>query len=320
MNKVLSKVKIGSKNTITRKIHFFHFDIKELRARSNNFHHHTNPMEIFEKISRLSFMGNHPKSRFMYYSNNDVSFLNDVNIIGNKVRGKFAISRRSSLPELEIDGSLAPLNIPANSGLAEITHFIYFHDQKVIGVEFNFYGPRTNSLKNYLLEKSQNFSNPFEYIDIKPILNMDLDFQLHDIGEISLMQMEVARNELAILKELDQDLFSAFDTASKVSDAESVEIILRKKKYSREGFSLPFSKKKLKELLSIEDNRQKINKLKVNAESETEHINKTFDLLEDKMIMSKQIIVLDKRSRAVDSESMFEKIEEAYIELKENFE
>lgn len=314
-----TKLKIKKPKTIERKIHFFKFDIKELRSGSNDFHDHSNPFDIFEKISKLSFVGNHQKSRFMYYSNNDVSFLNNVQISQNKIRGKFAISRRSSLPELEKDGVLEPLNIPANSGLAEITHFIYYHDEKVLGVEFNFHGPRTTSLVSYLLQKSKNFKNPFEYIYLNPILNKDLDNRLKEIGEINLLQMEVARNELSIIKELDEDLFSAFNSAAKVSDAESVEIIMRKKKYAREGFAWPFSIQKLKSILSTEDNRQKINKLKVDAESKSEEKSRMFDLLEDKMIKSKQVVTIDNRSRSVDSESMFEKIEEAFSELNGNF-
>lgn len=315
----IGKIKLKKPKHIERKIHFFKFDIKELQGGSNDFHEHSNPFEIFEGISKLGFAGNHRKSRFLYYPNNDVSFLNDVKINQNEIRGKFAISRRSALPELEKDGELEPLNIPANSGLAEITHFIYFHDKKVLGVEFNFHGPRASSLVSYLLSKSKNFKNPFEYIDLNPILNKDLDILLNEIGEINFFQMEVARNELSIIQELDEDLFSAFDSAAKVSDAESVEIIMRKKRYAREGFKWPFTKSKLKSLLSTDDNRQKINRLKVNAESKSEEKSRLFDLLEDKMIKSKQVVTLDNKSRSVDSNSMFEKIEEAYKELKDNF-
>lgn len=314
------KIKIRKSNTITRKIHFFKFEIKEIRSGSNDFYDHSDPFTIFEEISKLNFAGNHKKSRFLYTKNDDVIFLFDVLTKPDKeIRGKFALSRRSSLPELERNGKLEPLNIPANSGLAEITHFIYYHQEKVLGVEFNFYGPRPTSLANYLMEKSKNFQNPFEYINLYPILNKDLDIQLNEIGEINLLQMEVARNELSILKELDEDLFSAFEAASKVSDAESVEIILRKKKYSREGFKWPFSKEKIKELLSTDDNRQKINKFKIDAESKTAEKSRLYDLLEDKMIKSKEVVTIDNRSRSVDSESMFKKINEAYDELKGNF-
>lgn len=310
---------IMTNNTIRRKIHFFHFDILELQSGSSSFHKHSNPTEVFEEIASLAFMGDHTQSRFLYYANNDVSFLNDVSIERNIVKGSFAVSRRSALPELETGGILEPLIIPENSGLAEITHFIFYPEKSVIGVEFNFFGPRTNSLRTYLLEKSRNFNMPFEHISLSPILNQDLDVQLRDMGEINLLTMEIARNEISIIEELDQDLYSAFESAAKVSDAESVEIVLRKKKYSRGGFPLPFSKVRLKELFSIGDNRQKINKLKVDAESHSEEINKVFDLLEDKMIVSKKVTTLGERSRSVNSESMFEKIEEAYNELKDNF-
>lgn len=308
-----------SNQTITRKIHFFHFEVMELPSGAKKFNKHSDPERIFKEIADLELKGDHERSRFKYYPNNDVSFLNDISVEGNTIKGRYAISRRSALPELETGGILQPLNIPKNSGLAEITHFIYFPEEDIIGVEFNFFGPRANSLRYYLTEKSRNTNKPFEYIELNPILNQDLDTQLQDLGEINLFQMEIARNELSIIEELDRDLHSAFESAARVSDAESVEVILRKKRYSREGFPLPFSKGKIKELLSIGDNRQKINKMKVNAESISEEVNKDFDLLEDKMIISKKIATLGSRSRSVDSESMFDNIMEAYNELKENF-
>lgn len=306
-------------NEITRKIHFFHFDFFELPAGEKGFKAYPTPQNIFDEISSLELKGDHIKSRFKYYPNNDVSFLNDVTCESNCIKGRYAISRRSSLPELETNGVLHPLDIPRNSGLAEITHFILYPELGILGVEFNFFGPRASSLKNYLLEKSRNFSKPIEYIELNPILNQDVDTLLQDMGEVNMFQMEIARNELSLVEELDRDLHSAFESASRVSDAESVEVVLRKKKYSRSGFPFPISKDALKELLSIGDNRQKINKIKVDAESRFEEQNKTFDLLEDKMITSKKITTLGNRSRSVDSESMFNKIEEAFQELKDNF-
>lgn len=303
--------------SITRKIHFFRFHVHELQG--NEFQTHSNPVEVIENIAKLKFMGDHDKSRFYFYPNNDVCFLHDVNIKDNRVEGRFALSRRSSLPELEKDGILEPLKIPHNSGLAEITHFIFYPDNNVLGVEFNFFGPRANSLSFYLRNKSRNFEKPFEYIELSPILNQDIDALLKDVGEVNLFEMEVARNELEVVKELNEDLYSAFESAANVSDAESVEVVLRKKRYSREGFTFPFSRKKIKELLSTGDNRQKINKFRVNAESHSEKQKKDFDLLEDKMIVSKKVTALGERSRSIDSSDMFAKIREAYNELKDNF-
>lgn len=293
----------------------------ELQLSSSDFHVHPDAVGVIKQISNLKFAGNAKQSRFLYLANDDVIFL-QAEVLGSNIHGKFALSRRSALPELEEQGVLKKLDIPPNSGLAEVTHFIYFSKRGVLGVEFNFFGPRTNMLRDYLLEKSKNFSNQFEYIEVNPILNQDIDQTLRNMGEVSILQIEVARNELEVIKELDQDLHSAFDSAAEVSDAESVEIILRKKKYSRGGFSFPFSKSKIKELLSKEGNREKFNKLKAVAESKSsmdETESKTYDLLQDKMITSKKVTTTDKRSRSVESSDMFEKIEEAFNELNEQF-
>lgn len=307
-------------NTVRRKIHFFHLKLLELPGGSKDFQKHLDTQRILSEIASFPFLGDHQQSRFLNHQNNDVSFLNDIDAtVAKQIRGRFALSRRSALPNLETGGVLSPLNIPANSGLAEITHFIYFPNKEVIGIEFNFNGLRPTAMKNYLLEKSRNTHKPFEYIELNPILNKDLDLQLQDMGELNLFSMEISRNDLAIVEELDRDLHSAFKSAADVSDAETVEVTLKKKKYSRGGFPLPFSKEKIKELLSTGDNRQKINRLSTYAESKSDNSSKRFDLLEDKMIRSKKVTTIDPRSKAVDSTSMFSVIEEAYTELEDNF-
>ncbi|MBX0319739.1 hypothetical protein [Shouchella clausii] len=318
----MAKYKVKKSKDIERKIHFFYVRFSQTQVSSSNFADHPDPGEIINRIADLQFRGEHLKSRYKHYPNDDVSFLIDTEMSEKEdyLKGRFAISRRSALPELEVEGALKTLSIPANSGLAEITHFIYFKEKKILGVEFNFHGPRATALTNYLEEKSNNFKDRFDFVEIRPILNQDIDAQLQDVGEVNLFKMEVARNELELLRELDEDLHSAFEGAAKVSDEfESIEVALIKKKYSRGGFRLPFTRKSLKELLSKDDNRQKINSLKVDAESISDGKAKVFDLLEDKMIVSKKIAAQSPISRSVDSKSMFQKIEEAYNELKDNF-
>lgn len=305
---------------IERKIHFFYMRAYELKVGSNEMNRHSDPADIITQISGLPFAGAATQSRFRRLQSGDVNFIELANNQGpGIIRGKFALSRRSALPELEQQGVLTQLNIPPNSGLAELTHFVYYPTTDVLGVEFNFYGPRTSALRDYLRIKSRNFKNPIEYIDTTPILNQDIDSLLRDMGEVNIFQMEVARNELNIVEELNNDLQSAFKAAANLSDAESVEVVLRKRKYAREGFPFPFSVRKLKEFLSSTDNRERVNKFKVNAASVREERNKNFDLLEDKMVAAKKVATIDSRRRSVDSDSMFNAIEEAYDELSDNF-
>ncbi|MCP1309254.1 hypothetical protein [Paenibacillus tyrfis] len=307
--------------TINRKIHFFRINMSELRQGSNSLHPHTDPYGVFDYISKLQFNDNDPLSRYLYLPSGDVNLIEmDSTSTASEIKGRFAVSRRTSLPELEDQGVLTGLNIPANAGLAEITHFIYYPIAGVIGLEFNFYGPRATALKDYVVEKSRTYSNPTVHIEITPILNLDVDRQVRSIGdEVSLVQIEMAKNSIAITEQLDTSLKNAFEAAASISEAETVEVILRKKKYSKNGFGFPFVKQKLIDFLSQQTNREQIHRFKMVGEDTTSEKNKAFDLLEDKMISTKSVITIDDKRRAVESTSMYNAINEAYHELRDNF-
>ncbi|AWP26361.1 hypothetical protein [Paenibacillus sp. Cedars] len=306
---------------INRKIHFFRISISELRQGSSSLHPHTDPYGVFDYISKLQFIDDDPLSRYLYLPSGDVNLIElDSTSTALEIKGRFAVSRRTSLPELEDQGVLKGLNIPANAGLAEITHFVYYPTAGVIGLEFNFYGPRATSLKDYVVEKSRTFSNPAAHIDITPILNLDVDRQVRSIGdEVSLVQIEVAKNSIGITEQLDTSLKNAFEAAASVSEAETVEVILRKKKYSKSGFGFPFVKQKLIDFLTQQSNRDQIHRFKLVGQDTTTEKNKAFDLLEDKMISTKSVITIDDKRRAVESTSMYNAINEAYHELRDNF-
>lgn len=306
---------------INRKIHFFRINMSELQQGSSSLHPHSDPYGVFDYVSNLLFNGNNLLSRYHYLPNGDVLLIEmDSSSTAAEIKGRFAVSRRSSLPELENQGVLTGLNIPANAGLAEITHFIYYPLAGVIGLEFNFFGPRATALKDYIVEKSRTHSNPAVYIEINPILNHDVDRQIRSMGEeVSLVQIEIAKNAIDITEQLDASLKNAFEAAASISEAETVEVILRKKKYSKTGFGFPFSKQRLIEFLSRQNNREQINRFKIIGEDSSTDKNKAFDLLEDKMISTKRVITIDDKRRAVESVSMYNAIDEAYHELRDNF-
>lgn len=66
--------------------------------------------------------------------------------------------RRSDLPQVEREGDLQDLDIPRDSGLIEQAHFAFF-DNNVVGMVFNFYGPRAGSFAHYLREKHAESSS-----------------------------------------------------------------------------------------------------------------------------------------------------------------
>lgn len=310
-------------STITRKIHFFKIEMFEAQVSSSLFAKHSDPAKVMEYIQSLQFMDNKPRSRYMYLPNNDVCFLelDSIDAKKGRIMGKMALSRRSALPELEQQGTLTSLNIPPNSGLAELTHFVYYPSKDIIGIEFNFYGPRSSVFRDYIQEKSKHYSKPVHFIRLNPILNLDVEQTLQRIGEVNMLQIELDKNSLFVIEELDTNLKKAFEAAAEVTESETVEIVFRKKKYKREGFVFPFLKSKIIDFLKNDGNRESLSRFKVVGEDLWAEDKKArgFDLLEDKLVSTKKIIAADEKGRNVDSDSMYDAIETSFLELKENF-
>jgi hypothetical protein len=84
-------------------------------------------------------------------------------------RARYVRIRRNGLPSLLQSGTLGPLGIPADSGLAEEIHVTFFPDN-IVGSDFNFYGPRASTLAYYLREKANGVEPS---IRIDPLLDLD---------------------------------------------------------------------------------------------------------------------------------------------------
>src|SRR5258708_3313924 len=111
-----------------------------------------------------------------------------------------ATVRRGDLPRVEQDGALRPLRIPAKSGLAEETHFVFF-SHGIVGVLFNFYGPRPTRLVAYVAAKCRA---PLDTMRLEPLVRQDIAAQLDGLAGIRLFDLAVRRPAVEIIREHDQ--------------------------------------------------------------------------------------------------------------------
>lgn len=302
---------------VERKIHFFRVGLYVVAggALVPVSDYNNTVSRVLNAINRLGFQGQ--PNRYLDLGGANRLFL-CIDSNSNQIYyGKAVMARRELLPDLERSGNLSPLHIPVDSGLAEITHFVLFANYRVVGVEYNFYGPRASSLASYLEHKSQGL---IHRVLMRPILNLDVEETLNRIGEVSVVEVEVHRNGINVLEELDQSLAAAFRAVASVSEAETLDLVLRKRKYSRTGFSFPFSRERLLNLLRRPDPemRESISKMKARARDTLDGNIREFDLLQDKFVFAKQVVRVDNRRRAIDSGSMYAAIEEAFQELRPN--
>lgn len=231
---------------------------------------------------------------------------------------QFATVRRAGLPLVEDgSGTLTSLGIPASSGLAEITHVVFFSNN-ILGTVFNFYGPRPTKLSGYL--KAKVPSTPAE-LSIQPLIRADVAEQLERFETLRLVDLKIRPSYARIVSQANDSLGSAFTaaTAAVTGGAKGVQLVLTsdRKKTANLGPALMAA---VKWLAGRDDLHENVARFTVGGlDSETGNIAK-LDLLSDKLVMAKKIVRQSARSRALDNNSAYTAIQEAYNELSDELE
>lgn len=246
-------------------------------------------------------------------------------------RFRAAIIRRAGLPQLEGgNGRLTPLSIPDGAGLAEQTHAVVFRRtdgsaiQDVVAVEFNFHGPRANRIAHYLGAKG---GVPFHGLRLHPILKSDVLRAVRRLEGISLLRLKIREPYLATIQEADKSLADAFKASLAASGGGEVEIVLSPKAYSRSHLSdrlrrriESLAKLVSRSIAALPDadssGAEDIRKFVVRGTNKDTGQKEEVDILSELIAVSKRMVRLAPRSRALDSESVFASIEEAYGEVQ----
>lgn len=226
-------------------------------------------------------------------------------------RLRFGNIRRSGFPQVERGGALTGLKIPAASGLVEQVHAICFPDQ-IIGSEFNFYGPRLPRLARYLMTKTGPDCPPLSF---EPLLRQDVAEQLEQLHDLLLVRLRIRASYAARIAQADRDLGAAFEAAHRAGDAEELELVLKSRVRSRR----PLAERLLsvvRELAGQADLRTEVSAFNVKGLNERTGQVELVDVLSDQLIARGQIILMDRRTRALDPESAYAAIEQAYAELR----
>lgn len=296
------------KNAVERKIYFYRVDAGlDEAGRPLPF----DPDPALRHITGLPFSED---GRYLVEADNNATCC-WVDSTGPSQRLRWGEIRRSGLPQVEQLGSLSDLAIPANSGLVEVTHVVFF-PHNIVGCDFNFHGPRVSRLGFYLGAKA---GGKCPWVTFEPLLRQDVLEQLNRLGDVRLLELKIRASYAATVAEANRDLGAAFEAAARAGDAEELEIVLRPRRYSRGTISdriLNFARR----LAPRADARTEASKFKVaGLNTETRRVE-VVDLLRDQLIVQKQIIRQSKRGRALKSDSAYEAIETAYEELGDQLE
>lgn len=297
--------------TTKRKVRFYYYKFFITDPKGNKVEI-IDPTGAFNHIHSLPF--NDRDGR--YYSFGDKSLTMVIDHVRPQIRGRIGTRRENAWPTQERDGNEQPINAPPNTALLESTHFIFF-PKNIIGIEFNYFGPRATSLMAYIPAKSGGLISE---MDLRMIVNEDARQTIKRTGEISLARLVVRRDAGEQIRKIDPTLSDALKGLIKYSDnGETYEIIIRKSRKAND-LHLVGGKTRLAQWIMNEDSRAVTDKLLLRGKNIQTGKTDNFDLLGDGFIYEVNVDRIDSKHSTVVSNSMYNKIIEAYNANQSNLE
>jgi hypothetical protein len=231
-------------------------------------------------------------------------------------RARLATIRRSGLPLIEQGGNLNGLGLTADQGLYEPIHLQVFPNN-VVGVEFNFYGPRPSRISSYLRRVAGNdLCPPFT---LNSLLRQDVVAQLDRLQEVRVLELAVRPSYATAIRQADRDLGAAFQAAARVGTPQLVTVRLSPEPHARHWLDRSVLSP-IRTLARRADMRENAMTFKVKGLDERTARLEDIDVLRDQLVTSKRIVRLNTRTRAVDDAAAYAAIGEAYSELRSELE
>jgi len=216
---------------------------------------------------------------------------------------------------LERAGTLAPLGVPPTSGVVEQTHIVFFGNN-IVGVEFNFYGPRVNRLTSYFASKAaQLYGVPPSF---EPLLRQDVRNRLANLEHVKIFDLSIRRGYAGVLAQANRDLFGGLEAMAETAHAEEIEVVLKPRRYSRREMLSDALLNPIRRLAGRADLRDNASRFKVTGVVQGDDGVQLIDVLSDQLISRKRIVRQGLRTRAIQSDAAFRAIEEAYRDLDQD--
>lgn len=248
-------------------------------------------------------------------------------------QGRFYSLRSTDFPYLFnlLNGNRQEIIAGDNDTLMEQTHFCFVANKNIIVCEYNFHGARIERLANYLVTiMSQVLPSKDYVISIDPIIMPDYYTRIARCQSISKLQFKVAKPGLKMLKKY--GIINGYDVLSDNVAPETdfyidIEISGRKRK-SPVCFLNPADilqkiiemiKSAKEQELNVADGSDPIFlKAKLRGLDYDAKKIVPYDLLDEKLVYTDWIDKISERSKYVDSSKMFEALEQAYREQKDD--
>lgn len=275
-------------------------------------------VEGFRKIDKLPYdlNGKSNESRYLRLRDN-TDLMMKVDSIDEKrgqIEGRLVLCRRDAFPEIEKDGNLSNIDLEEGSGIAEITHFVFFYTKKVIGMEFNYHGSKSKGLGDYLMEKLHPYITFFE---MEPVITKEwCNLLMKDELPLTMLSIRATSDALYSLEQLHKGMKSAIKAGLDFGDVEDVEIVLRRKPRTKKSFGSKIFN--WPRFFGCRDAKTKkipgINSCKVSFKDEDSY--RTVNLIEEQLCVSADVELETGKSRTINPYSAYRAIEVAFEECK----
>ncbi len=224
---------------------------------------------------------------------------------------RFGRIRRSNLP-LIVDGeNFGAIPVSDRGGIFECCHIVYF-PPATIGLEFNFYAPRTGRLAEYLRAKC-GFRRQLEF---RAIVARDALETLQRFESLKVVTIKVATDMAPEIRRHRGGPISEVIEASSGIGAESIEVILS----APTGRARPALGRAIvngiRGILGIQNVREAIDKLGVKGYFAGQTRLEAVDLLEDELVAKKVFLRESLRGKSLDKEHAYAQIRNAFDEIR----
>lgn len=222
----------------------------------------------------------------------------------------FGKIKRDDLPQLEHEGELSELSIPEELGLVECVHVMFF-PENIVGVEYNFDGPKISQISEYLRIKSQDVCHQVPVFE--QLLRRDVIKSIDKLQIVRKFSLKVRDSLFSSTQQADEDLDNTFQAARKLGGAKEIEVNLSvgkgKGSLGRKVQDIA------KRIFALQDTNYDVISGYIKGCNESGKIE-LIDLLNAKLVAEKSIPRRTMHPGIAQSELFYRAIIEAYEDLK----
>lgn len=298
---------------VERKIHFYRVSVGEDESgKPLPF----DPLPALKVIDKLPF-NNSDEGRYEVDSDGNALCVTICDFTSQtNIKVQFGKVRRTALPQLEKAGSVTDLDLEDDAGLLEAIHVVFFPDN-IVGCEYNHYRPRVSRLGGYMRAKSGKIE---ESVAFRLLVRKDTLEQLNRLNEVRLFEMSVYPSFTESVRHVDRGLGDALSASASVFEELKVaEVVLRPGNQGRIS-ALRKSLSSIRGLFSQDGFSENVTRLQIRGKCGDTGRVETIDLLKDQLVSTKTVVRLNDRGRALNPESAFSAVIEAYQDNKNDIE